>query len=50
MKRALWLILGVAAACDRGDSAYIVANGTLEIVEVDVAPLMTARVSRVLVD
>lgn len=50
MKRALWLIAAIACACNRADSNSVVANGTLEIIEVDVAPLMTARVDRVLVE
>ena len=50
MKRALLMLAVAASACDRADSDSIVATGTLEIVEVDVAPLVTARVERVLVE
>jgi len=44
------MLAAVASACDRTDSGDVVATGTLEIIEVDVAPLMTARVERVLVE
>lgn len=50
MKRALWLLAVLACACNRAESDSVVANGTLEIVEVDVASLVTARVDRVLVE
>lgn len=50
MKRSLWMLVVIASACDRTDSGDIVATGTLEIIEVDVAPLVTARVERVLIE
>ncbi len=50
MKRALWLCPLALWCCARNDRDSIVATGTLEIVEVDVAPFTTARVSRMLVD
>lgn len=50
MKRALWMIAVAVAACNREGGDSIVANGTLEIVEVDVAPLTAARVLRVMVE
>ncbi|MDO8501559.1 MAG: efflux RND transporter periplasmic adaptor subunit [Gemmatimonadaceae bacterium] len=49
MKRVFWLVAVALAGCSRAGSDSIVANGTLEIVEMDIAPLMTARVDRVLV-
>lgn len=50
MKRGLWFIAVVAGACSRPETNAVVATGTLEIIEVDVAPLLTARVDRVLVE
>ncbi len=50
MKHALWTIAVVIIACSRDGGDSIVANGTLEIVEVDVAPLIAARVLRVVVE
>jgi HlyD family secretion protein len=50
VKRAIWLVAVLACACDREDANTVTATGTLEIIEVDVAPLMTARVDRVLVE
>lgn len=50
MNRATWLatLLLFGCASDGGNST--IATGTLEIVEVDVAPLSTARVVRMLVN
>ena len=50
MNRVLWLIVLAAGACTRGDQDRVVATGSLEVVEVDVSPIATARVLRVLVD
>ena len=50
MKRALWSVAVAACACTSGSPDSVKATGTLEIIEVDVAPLMTARVDRVLVE
>ena len=50
MNRVFWLSLLAVFACTRADPARVVAIGTLEVVEVDVAPITTARVARVLVD
>jgi HlyD family secretion protein len=47
MKRFLWLIALVAISCRRPDDSEITGTGTLEVVEVDVAPLTPARVLRV---
>ena len=44
MNRVFLLILFVLAACSGGESDSVVATGTLEIVEVDVAPLAPGRV------
>ena len=45
---ALWLL--AVAGCRRDNGADIEATGTIEVVEVDVAPTSTARVRRMLVD
>lgn len=50
MRRSLSLLAVLACACSRGDAGSVTATGTLEIVEVDVAPLVTAHVARVLVE
>jgi len=50
MNRLLWLIILAACACSGADPNQVVATGTLEVVEVDVAPMSTARVLRMLVD
>jgi len=50
MNRVLCLIILAACACSGADKDHVVATGTLEVVEVDVAPMTTARVLRVLVD
>jgi HlyD family secretion protein len=47
MNRVFLLILFVLAACSGGESDSVVATGTLEIVEVDVAPLAPGRVVQV---
>lgn len=50
MKRSLCVIVALTLACDGGESNTMIANGTLEVREVDVAPFVTARVERMLVD
>jgi HlyD family secretion protein len=40
----------VAAACGRGSSGVLVADGTIELTQVDVAPFVSGRVVRVAVD
>jgi HlyD family secretion protein len=50
MNRSSWLIAFLLFGCTRGDSDAVSATGTIEIVEVDVAPIATGRVVRVLVD
>ena len=50
MNRVAWLSLLATCGCARADNDRVVATGTLEVVEVDVAPIMTARVARMLVD
>jgi HlyD family secretion protein len=51
MNRALWLTtIVVVSGCARGDRDSIIATGTLEVIEIDVAPITTARVVRMLVD
>jgi HlyD family secretion protein len=48
-----WLLLtlcAAAAACDRPDDGAVRATGTIEVREVDVSPLVPARIVRVLVD
>lgn len=49
MNRAFWLMLFVVAGCSGGESDSVVATGTLEVVEIDVAPLAPGRVVRMLV-
>lgn len=39
-----WLLLVAVASCGRNDSDRIVATGTIEMIEVDVAPQVPARV------
>jgi HlyD family secretion protein len=41
--------LAAPAACARGTSGDVVANGTIEAVEIDIAPMVPARVVRVYV-
>lgn len=50
MNRAFWVTLLLLAGCSRADGNSIVATGTLEVIEVDVAPMSTGRVVRMLVD
>ena len=45
-----WLLLIALASCGRTDSDRIVATGTIEMIEVDVAPQVAARVVAVRVD
>ena len=47
-RRFLHLCLLAAVMGCRRDSAAVVASGTIEVIETDVAPMQTARVSRVL--
>lgn len=49
MIRRHWLLLCLAAACRHPDDA-VRGTGTIEVREVDVSPLVAARVVRVLVD
>jgi HlyD family secretion protein len=49
MIRRHWLLLCLAAACRQPDDA-VRGTGTIEVREVDVSPLVAARVVRVLVD
>lgn len=49
MNRAFWLMLFVLAGCSGGEKDSVVATGTLEVVEIDVAPLAPGRVVRMLV-
>jgi HlyD family secretion protein len=45
------LLLAVAlTACSRRDAALVGGHGTVEVAEADIAPLVTARLLRVLVD
>ena len=44
MNRVFLLVLSVLAACSGGEGNSVVATGTLEIVEMDVAPLAPGRV------
>jgi multidrug efflux pump subunit AcrA (membrane-fusion protein) len=53
MTRRRWFLIGLCAlgaACGRHDSGAVRATGTIEVREVDVSPLVPARVVRVLVD
>jgi len=50
MSRCCWLLLVLSAACARDDDGAVRATGTIEVREVDVSPLVPARVVRVLVD
>ena len=50
MNRAVILLVLLSLGCSRNNSATVVATGTLEAVEVDVAPLVPGRVVRVLVN
>lgn len=50
MRSRSWLLLIGLAACGRNDSDRIVATGTIEMIEVDVAPEIPARVVEVRVE
>jgi len=50
MRCALWLVALLATGCNRGDRDSVTATGTLEVVEIDIAPIATGRVVRMLVD
>jgi HlyD family secretion protein len=50
MNRALWLAAFLVVGCSRAERDSVVATGTLEVVEIDVAPLAPGRVVRVLVE
>jgi len=50
MSRALWLGILLVSGCSRDGRDSVVATGTLEAVEVDVAPFAPGRVIRVLVN
>jgi HlyD family secretion protein len=50
VRRVFWLVAVLLAACNREDSDSVTATGTLEVVEIDVAPIATGRVVRMLVD
>src|SRR6266487_6682393 len=50
MNRALCLGLLLLSGCSRAERDSVIATGTLEAVEVDVAPLAPGRVIRVLVN
>lgn len=50
LKRASALLVLAGAACSGGGDGRIEGTGTIEVMEMDVASLIPARVSRVLVD
>ncbi len=50
MRRLFWLVALLLTACNRENSDSVTATGTLEVVEIDVAPIATGRVVRMLVD
>ena len=50
MTRRSWWLLALLPACHRADDTAIRATGTVEVRETDVAPLVPARIVRVLVD
>ncbi len=50
MNRVFWLTFLLLSGCSRGDGNSVTATGTLEVVEIDVAPIVTGRVVRMLVD
>lgn len=50
MKRALWLVSLLVTSCGREDRDSVTATGTLEVIEIDVAPIATGRVVRMLVN
>jgi len=49
MKQAVWLLF-LAAACGREADQGVVATGTIEVREADVAPMVPARIVRLAVD
>jgi len=50
MNRAFLLSLSLLFGCARGNADAVVATGTLEVIETNVAPISTARVARMLVN
>lgn len=50
MTRRCWLLLALCSACHRAGDGAVRGTGTIEVREVDVAPLVPARVLSVLVD
>jgi HlyD family secretion protein len=50
MKVSIWVVLGLAATCGRATSDKVIATGTIEMTEVDVAPQVVARVVAVNVE
>jgi HlyD family secretion protein len=50
MTPRLWLLALTLAGCNREPSDEVVATGTIEVREVDVSPLVAARVVRMLTD
>jgi len=50
MSSRCWPLLVLLSACHGAEDAGVRATGTIEVREVDVAPLVPARVVRVLVD
>lgn len=50
MTTRFWLLLALLSACHGAENAGVRATGTIEVREVDVAPLVSARIVRVLVD
>ena len=50
MRSQCWLLLVALASCDKADSDRVVATGTIEMIEVDVAPQVPARVVEVRVE
>jgi HlyD family secretion protein len=49
MKHALWLFV-LVAACGRDTGGAVIATGTIEVREVDIAPMVPARIVRLAVD
>ena len=50
MRRVLWLAALLVMSCSRENRDSVTATGTLEVIEIDVAPIVTGRVVRMLVD
>lgn len=50
MRRAVWLAAFMATTCSPEDRDSVTATGTLEVIEIDVAPITTGRVVRMLVN